>query len=371
ALARLETPCSDPPNLERLERAIGVRAEAARGSHVLLLHQHSSEEAAERIDLIERVTTTYYLMFAARGTELPVSRTRMPSVWFSDQQDYLAFLKSQEAGAFRGTRGYYHPTFKAVVAFDARSHETSRASREALDLRRTDLEQFSKTLETMPPRSRLRFELRGDRPRLLNRTEGQKVLSELNQDLQRREFLEDMDRRAIDLGTAAHEMVHQLVDASGLAPRHDDFPTWLHEGFAAQFEVIRGGRWSGFGRAHDIRLLDWRGIHPSPPLLPLFQTASFTQGYQRSLYAQSWALVYFLRKEHPESFQAYLDLLRTPNPRGPSTENRPLAAFHSVFGRDLEPLEQGWHRYLNSVRTPLGEERATSTVPRIESSSRD
>ena len=53
---------------------------------------------------------------------------------------------------------------------------------------------------------------------------------------------------SIDLGTAAHEMIHQLAADSGLLPHHDAFPTWLHEGFAAQFEVIRGGRWAGIGR---------------------------------------------------------------------------------------------------------------------------
>ena len=41
---------------------------------------------------------------------------------------------------------------------------------------------------------------------------------------------------------------HQLIAATRLAPRHDAFPTWLHEGLAAQFETIRGGRWAGIGR---------------------------------------------------------------------------------------------------------------------------
>ena len=55
-------------------------------------------------------------------------------------------------------------------------------------------------------------------------------------------------------------MIHQLASDSGLVPRHDAFPVWLHEGLAAQFEVIRGGRWAGISRAHDLRLPDWRRL---------------------------------------------------------------------------------------------------------------
>ena len=42
----------------------------ARGPHVILLHQHSDADADERIALLERVITGYYLLFAAQGLEL-------------------------------------------------------------------------------------------------------------------------------------------------------------------------------------------------------------------------------------------------------------------------------------------------------------
>ena len=52
------------------------------------------------------------------------------------------------------------------------------------------------------------------------------------------------------------ETIRRMVRETRLAPEHGDFPHWLHEGFAAQFEVVRGGRWAGFSRAHDARLPD-------------------------------------------------------------------------------------------------------------------
>ena len=90
------------------------------------------------------------------------------------------------------------------------------------------------------------------------------------------------------------------------------FPYWLHEGFAAQFELIRGGRWAGISRANDLRLPDWRGLQPAARLERLVRDADFGRGYQRDLYAQAWALVYYLRTRHPDEFLTFLDLLRNP-----------------------------------------------------------
>ncbi len=159
----------------------------------------------------------------------------------------------------------------------------------------------------------------------------------------------------MELGTAAHEMIHLLVAQSGLAPRHDDFPLWLHEGLAAQFEVVRGGRWAGFGHAHDLRLPDWRKIDPPARLVPLIRDAGFGHGYQRDAYAAAWALVYYLRREHPAQFLTFLDLLRTPDAEIRPRADRTVAHFRAAFGDDLHGLEADWHRFMAQVRTPLEE----------------
>ncbi len=164
----------------------------------------------------------------------------------------------------------------------------------------------------------------------------------------------------MDLGTAAHEMIHQLAVDSGLVPRHDAFSYWMHEGLAAQFEVIRGGRWAGISRAHDLRLTDWRRITTPIGLERLVRDAGFGRGYQRDLYAQAWALVYYLRTRHPEQFLTFIDLLRNPevdsdggallqSARG----DRVFNAFRRSFGPDFDGLERDWHRFMTGVQTPL------------------
>ena len=173
----------------------------------------------------------------------------------------------------------------------------------------------------------------------------------------RRELLFDLECRAIDVSTAAHEMIHQLVDATGLAPRPDAFPVWLHEGLAMQFEVVRAGRWAGLGRADDFRLPYWRRMVPPPRLAPVLRDAGFGRGYHPDRYAEAWALVYFLRKEHPREFLAYLDQLRLPPLDGPAD------AFHAAFGADLGELEARWHQFLGGVLTPAEEMVRGSAAP--------
>jgi hypothetical protein len=314
ALDRLDGLGSRPdcdPDLDALYRALGGSFEAARGPHVLLLHQRTEAEAAERLDLLERVVRTYYLVFAAQGIELPIPGQRLVSAWFADQRDYLAFLHAEGADVFRTTLGYYHPTLQAVVTFDVRSSPPWA---------------FGGAVARSRPHPPFGHTL----------PEGEGL-------------------RAVEVGTAVHEMVHLLVARSGLEPRLGAFPLWLHEGLAMQFEVVRGGRWAGFGRAHDLRLPDWRKIDPPARLVPLIRDAGFGHGYDRRAYAAAWALVHYLRKEHPREFLTLIDLLRAPDAEVRPRADRTVALFSAAFGPDLHALEADWHRYMAQVRTPLEE----------------
>jgi hypothetical protein len=358
-LDQLDRPCSDP-NLVAFRAALGIEFQVARGPHVVLLHQHSETEANERVALLERVITGFHLLFAAQGIVLRVPQARLVSAWFVDRKDYLTFLHQQGADAFVTTSGYFHPTWDAVVAYDSRSSDKQHAARNALTARRNELRQLAEAVDRMPPRGRIRVKLADEPARSVGRAECRAIIDRLEREAAYRTALLDLDWRATDLGTAAHEMIHQLAADSGLLPRHDAFPYWLHEGFAAQFEVIRGGRWAGISRAHDLRLTDWRSIRSPAGLERLVRDAGFGRGYQRDLYAQAWALVYYLRTQHPQQFLTFIDLLRNPDvhsdggatPQGARGE-RIFNAFQRAFGRDLDGLDRDWHRFLDGVQTPL------------------
>src|SRR3954447_15360150 len=211
-LGRLDRRCDDP-DLGPLQKAIGPAFATTRGPHVLLLHQHGEAESGERHALLESVVRTFYLVFSAWGFDLDAPPRRLVLVWFAEHRDYLAFLHSEGSDAFRTTLGYYHPTLNAVITYDVRTGPEQLRAREAIAGQRLELDRRSA----------------GD--------EG----GRLRRESMRRLLLLEMERRAYEVGTAPHEMVHLLVAESVLAPRHDDWPLWLHEGLAAQFEVVRGG----------------------------------------------------------------------------------------------------------------------------------
>jgi hypothetical protein len=356
-LDRLDQPCPDPDSTA-FRKALGIDVRVARGPHVILFHQHSEAEARERIELLERVIAGFYLLFAAEGIELRPPDERLVSAWFADKKDFLAFLHAEKADAFATTRGYFHPTWGAVVAFDARSTDEDRSARSKLAARREELRRFGEQLDRAPARARIRIELGGEPVRTVSRSEARDVIARIEGQITCETMLLDLDRRSIDLGTAAHEMIHQLAAESGLVPRHEAFPYWLHEGLAAQFEVIRGGRWSGISRAHDLRLVDWRRIQGPITLERLVRDAGFGRGYQRDLYAQAWALVYYLRTRHSREFLTFLDLLRGPDSgveELPATArgDRVSRAFQRAFGSDLDALEREWRAFMATVKTPL------------------
>jgi hypothetical protein len=130
-----------------------------------------------------------------------------------------------------------------------------------------------------------------------------------------------------------------------------------------QFELIRGGRWAGIGRAHDLRLPDWKKLQPPPPMEPLVRDAGLNRGYQRDAYAAAWSLVYFLRARRPAEFLRFLDLLRSPDAdlADRAVPERFLTAFQRSFGDDLARLERDWHVFMASVQTPL---EANAPIPR-------
>ena len=316
-LDRLDVPVAESDAEPIRCRLGGTGWAEAQGRHVTLIHQASAAEAAERLDLLDRVVDTFYLSLAAQGVvDLAVPSRRLISVWFARQADYIAFLGAVDAAPFATTQGFYHPTFRVVFAFDTRSTPDQARPRGAIARRSAN-----GTLTT------------GERA-----------------DLDVRSLLLDLQWRSVDLGILAHETVHQLVAASGLAA-YDDWPHWLHEGFAAQFEVVRGGRWAGFGRANDFRLPDYRSIHPGPELAPLLHDDGLAHGYNRARYAEAWALVYYLRKTQPAEFAAFLNLLRMP--RSPQSMRPTIEVFRSACGDDLDTLQLEWRRFMRDQQTPL------------------
>lgn len=284
ALDRLRRPARDP-DTKSLRATLPAGMAAARSDHLLLFHATTEARARERLDLLERVVATYLLAMTALGFDLALPDERLVAVELPRHADYLSFLAAEGAGVFSTTTGYFHPTRRVVATFDP--------------------------------------------------TQGS-----IGPELARQ--LAGLDRRAVAVGTAAHETIHQCVDATGLGTGTGSLPHWLHEGLAMQFEAAPGGVWAGFGQIQPIRLADWRRSAGTHRLRALVRDEGFARGYRQARYAEAWALVYYMVREHPARFAAFLDRLRLPRDDDRPAADRFEADFRAVFGDDLAAVERAW-----------------------------
>jgi hypothetical protein len=254
-----------------------------------LAYWHDRGEAVgDRVVFLERVVWTYDLLFAALGFDLTTPREKLVFVRLPRPVDYLQFLRAEGADSFRGTTGYFHPARRLVVT------------------------------RPVPP-----FEA---------------------------DYL-GLDARSVEVGTAAHEMVHLLVTVSGLEPRSGDFPQWLHEGLAMQFEPAPEGVWAGPSAVTPIRLADWNCVpKPQRRLSPLVREEGPQGGYQKARYAAAWAFVHFLWTDRPDVFIAFLDRLRVPGADSGLGTNRVEKALVESFGARLDVIEAEWLTFMTSLK---------------------
>ncbi len=339
----------EDPDLRRLGPLRPAGMSVLRSPHVVLLHQIDPDEADRRLALFERVLTSYYLNLTAYGMHLDVPSRRLPFLWYRDQTTYKAALKAAGAADFVGTLGYFHPTLEVVLSFDRRTEPTMERDQARIDAGRREHDRLRVIVATRPETVPIRLGLNDEPSEGLSRAEAEARLDHLSHDLDRQQLLLDVRRIDRESSLAAHELIHALVRASQLAPRHDSFPKWLQEGLAMQYEVVRDGRWSGVGRLNPLRMPYWDRSPTASALMPLLHDGGFDHGYDPGTYARAWGLVFFLRKEHPEEFLMILDRLRNRQGAVTPPDDRAREALRTLFGPDLSEFERRWRSYLDAL----------------------
>lgn len=358
---RFEQPARSP-NLAALRSVLPSDLTTLENARIILLHQHSPEEAAARLDLLDRVLTSFVLTFSALGFDLQVPPEKLVAVWLAEEADYLDFIRKEAGPAFLKTRGYYHPTRRVVFAFDGRSRAEFQKAMSRLAARLDELNRVEGSLVSVPPNGRLRVTFAGDRPRVFSRDEAPDEINRLRRETRRDILTLELDRLQIDQAAAVHELIHQAVIATGLAPRFESFPVWLHEGIATQFEAFRGADWAGLVSPSPHRLDRWRALRTPPHLDSLLRDEGFDRGYSADHYAAAWALLYHLRSRNPHALVSLIDQLR--NPGLSQTDSPPISsAFRSAIGADLTAFRLNWFDAMRSVRLPTESETPRVSAP--------
>ena len=150
-----------------------------------------------------------------------------------------------------------------------------------------------------------------------------------------------------------HEATHQIAFNCGLQTRYADIPLWISEGIAVYFETPDLSSKKGWGSIHSINLVrlaafrEYIQRRPSDSLQTLVADDSRFRDTTKAAdaYAEAWALNYFLIRQKPKQYRAYLQLLSAKKQLLWDDPDARLSEFTAAFG-DPAALELDFQRYM-------------------------
>lgn len=160
------------------------------------------------------------------------------------------------------------------------------------------------------------------------------------------------------VATIVHEATHQIAFNCGLHTRYSDCPLWFSEGIAVYFETPDLGSsrgWRSIGTVNTTRLAQFRQSlrsRPSDSLVTLIRDDERLRksGETLDAYAEAWALTYFLIRQYPRQYLAYLKTLSEKTPLIWDEPETRIREFKAAFGEDLHALDAEFLRYMGKVR---------------------
>jgi len=293
---------------EMSERLLG---ELPRGfevhatSHYLIFHNTSREYATWCGSLFERLYLAFTNFWSRKAFALKTPEFPLVAIVFADQRSYEQFARKELGDAVGSIIGYYSLRTNRMTMFDL----TGVAG-----------------LGRVP---------RGGTSAQINRILAQP----------------DAERT---VATIVHEATHQIAYNCGLHTRYSDCPLWFSEGIALYFETPDLGSakgWSTVGAINAPRLARFREyVDKRPPdsLISLVRDGTRFRDTSQGLdaYAEAWALTYFLLKQHPKQYLAYLRALSAKQPAKEDDSETRLREFKQAFGGDLKRLDSEFLRFI-------------------------
>lgn len=342
-------PPERPPPHVRLSVA-GAPFRVHRTEHFVVSHNTSVTVLRGLLNRLDRAYEAVMKFADARDLVDPARRAIPLEVLFFDSyEEYAAFARTRGESA-EVTAGFYHSKDNVAVFYNT--------------LNRPDVADISRQIE-------------GARTQMLalrneGRNGGSPELHQLQRQIdvwqtQRDAFVDQANRVAL-----MHEAAHQCLFNFGVHARGAANPTWLVEGLACLFEVPQNVSGGVAARVNAHRLTDMRsacgagaaeGRAAKPgdaTCIGPFSLRDFvstpdrvgdrSRGDSISLYAESWAVVFFLQSEHPEQFTQYLRSIRARRPDRIATGPEELALFEKSFGASVESLERDCAKFLGSLK---------------------
>ncbi len=299
--------------LSREEMTKQILAELPQGfkvhptTHYLIFYDTSSAYAQWCGSLFERLYLAFTNLWTRKGFVLKEPEFPLVAIVFADKRSYLKYSQPELGDAGKKIIGYFGLTSNRMTMYDLTGVESQGHGR----------------IGTM---------------------------AQINQILAQPEALRTVS-------TIVHEATHQIAFNCGLHTRLSDCPRWFNEGIAEYFETpdLRSAKgWRGIGDVNGPRVEQFQRYLPSraaDSLETLIRDdRRFTNPKQAlDAYAEAWALTYFLIRQHPKEYVAYLRMLSGKKPLMPDSPERRIKDFEQAFG-DLAQLNTKFLRFMGGVR---------------------
>jgi hypothetical protein len=279
-----------------------------RTAHYLIFYDTSPAYAQWCGALFEQLYTAFTTFWTRKGFELRQPEFPLVAIVFADKSSYLKFTRPDLGDRGESIVGYYGLTTNRMTMYDLTGV--------------------------------------GGQGRGRGRTAAQ-----INQVLAQSEA-------ASTVATIIHEATHQLAFNCGLHARLSDCPVWFSEGVAEYFETpdLRSAKgWKGIGRDVNAPRLEQfqqylRSRRANSLETLLRDDARFLDPKQSlDAYAEAWALTYFLIRQHPKQYVAYVTTLSKKKPHVQDDAQTRIDEFRRAFGQ-LDSVDAEFLRYMGRLR---------------------
>jgi len=304
----------EPLSAEELGRKL--LAELPRGFEVhhtaryVIVHGTSREYAQWCGALLERLHGAFVNFWSRKGLAIEKPEFPLSAIVFGDRASYTRHAQAEVGEGARSIIGYYSLKTNRMTMYDL-----SEA--------------------TVPGRGRGRGSAAGEINRILSQPGA-----------------------AWNVATIVHEATHQIAFNCGMHARFSACPRWATEGIAMYFEtpdLSSAKGWRNIGAINGERLLKFRSAQDTRPAAWLEGLLASDKSFQgdrdaADAYAEAWALTYFLLRQYPKQYAAYLQGLAAKKPLIEDDGPTRLGEFKRAFGNDLEQLGREVSRLMMKVR---------------------
>lgn len=329
----------DAKSLEATRGLLGPGFRRSDTPHFVVLSDCDVGWTNTRAQVLERTRDQYFRV--ARRMAVPVvpHEHKLLCILFQNHETYRAFARTHDGVEASWVAGYYSTNANRIVFFNEASAPGYADANSNLETYRTRVRSLREQAETAKTNGRAatadELNTKADALELGVRSASQKLTAHA---------AAGSTRKAI------HECIHLLSFNTGMQFRDHDYPFWLSEGLATNFETDQVGRAFGPDRTVDTdrrelfdELAAASKLMPVESLVRLNEVPEGTDAAD-GLYSQSFVLFNYLFNKDPRKLGGYIQTLG-----GGTSGRRQGPEFREVFSQHFgDPV---------SVETDLGLKR--------------